>query len=169
MSSDRHNFSIEGVWILFLGMTVELISSSIALSFKPHASISADGAPYYFMQQDFIIGVGTGVGLPLGVILSVITWRRFFLFSHMNLWMTVLWLGDETMKAVLIRARCPGLFSETGSPWASFEAYHEDWWLNHGLFIVNVILFLIILILPLIYRKKKKIPIFPMNPCEGKA
>lgn len=115
---------LRGIWIVFAGIALSFAPRFVAMHIDPGAQIGID-PPWYFIIMDFYVGIGALIGATLSIALSIAMWKRFPLFSHMNLWMTILWQIQHIALAVYIWIQCTNMFDRAHAvcPWNRFDEY----------------------------------------------
>lgn len=150
----------QGWWIVLLAFVFtwapRFFFQPLDLSSRKDFTASG-GTPWAEIQHAFNQGIGAAIGFALVGVLVAVTWKRYFTFSHMALWMAVLFNGGYVIQALVISRHCQNLFNPAlaTSSWQTVNEFFGDSWITTGAMLTASMIAVMIMIYPAIRKNQK--------------
>jgi|GEM_PF-2230804 hypothetical protein len=146
----RAAFIGPGWWLPWIGVAAYgvcgFLGVRLAARYGGGFGPPGDDRPLYFLRTDLLSGMCLAAGTVLCLAIALVTWSRYPGSARAMLWISVLWSGGGTWKAILIALNTRHLFDPArtqASRWPTFNSYLTDplIWAGQAAVLVGALVF----------------------------
>lgn len=121
----------DGGWLLWAWVGIYALASALGLIFTRSLSFGdqpGSKIPWYFIRQDYILGIVMGIGGLACLLLGLAFLKRYRSNARILIAQSVIWFSVPAWKAFVIALRSDHVLSPAlaRTSWPTFEAYYGD-------------------------------------------
>lgn len=152
--NDGGHRSQGGGWLLWVWVGIYALASALGLALTRRLRFGdhpGSEIPWYFIRQDYVIGIVMGIGGLSCLLLGLAFLQRYRSNARILIAQSFIWFGVPAWKAFVIALRSDHVLSPAlaRTSWPSFEAYYGDpliWGGYDALFVAGMLALVIVLV-----------------------